>query len=219
MNITLAAFGLFGDYIANSSEQVARSLNGARVSGFQINSIVFPCVIPTEDRGQTLLEKARSEKSSGIIALGMGSEQTGFCFESFGQNETNNPKYCPPELNGTRIESALPNHARALLDLEPWQLDTFACHAQKIGLPTKISRDPGGFCCNHLIFQTRRRQLLTADALQIPFAFIHIPCSPEAVAEKDKPVFARAGKVTLPISKITQGLALLLKNARLTSQP
>ena len=206
--ILLTAFGRFGNYPANSTELVARKLNGSSVSGYRVRTIVFPCKIPHVNRAHKLMWECDLHREiAGIISLGMASDKKGLCIETCAHNVIHST-YCPSIPEGTRVDPRLPYGEELLLDLADWNLYRFCKRAQTHNIPIEFSEEPGGFCCNHLMFQVRLAQITDDFFAKVPFVYFHIPCSPEAVP--DEQVFAAQGKTSMPVDTVIQALALLL---------
>ncbi len=210
--LILSAFGRFGSYKANSTELIANRLHSTELSGSTIHSRIFACAIPEDDRGLLLFDLARKTQASGIICLGMASDKKGLCVETVARNAIDS-KYCDPHINGTAIDPDMPYDAEVAADLAPWNIDAFGaeCERQDVGT-VEVSSDPGAFCCNHLLFQLRALQLRRPETA-IPIIYLHIPCSEEAVTDLEG--HRSAGKITMPIEKVIEGIGILIKNASL----
>ena len=209
--IVLSGFGLFGDYLVNSSEKTAIYLAKNPPAGFQILPIIFEANIPQTNRGKELLEHARIFEACAIVSIGMASEKRGLCIEKWAVNLINNPRYCPSAINGTSIDKTVPHSKKIETDLVPWNLDAFLKTTETEGITVEHSINAGGFCCNHLAYQVRSAQLQESDS--IPYIFIHVPCCPEAI--KNPSDFFHTGKVTMTVNKIARGIELLLTSANL----
>lgn len=211
--ILLSGFGRFGSYRANLTELVANQLHGQEISGFHVNSIVFECLIPQIgcNRGQALLEYARNTNSCAVVCLGMASEKTGLCLETATHNKIQS-KYCSEEMNGTPINPDLGYDANITLETCPWNVGAFIseCKRQNVSIMPP-STDAGGFCCNHLMFQLAMLQ--RSGLLRIPFVFLHVPCSPEAVTDQE--THRGSGKILMPTEEVVKGIGILLKSASL----
>lgn len=211
--IILSAFGRFGDYAANSTEIVAEQLHERMIAGFKVHSIVFECSIPSDDRGRILLDLAETNKASGIIALGMASDKRGLCVESRARNVISNPKYCP-DLEGKPVDPGFACEEELTLDLAPWNIGSFLLECGLQSVPVeKLSQDAGGFCCNHLMFQIEAFQRTREQHQRIPFVFVHIPCSTQAIV--DSRAHNRSGKVLLSTHEVIKGLQILLEQSSL----
>ncbi len=210
--IVLSAFGPFGEYPLNSTELVAKRLDGLFLSGFKICSVLFEAQIPIENRGEKLIALAKALNAQAIISLGMASEKQGLCIEKLANNKISNLKYCP-ELEGVKVNEEFDYDESLELSLEQWDIPSFLrqCHDQDI--PAFLSQEIGGFCCNHLAYQLQRANLKEGKDDQIPFVFMHTPCSPEAV--RDIPMFTDLGKRTMSVQEISDGLEILLRNSSL----
>ena len=183
------------------------------IAGFKVHSIVFECSIPSDDRGRILFDLAETKNASGIIALGMASDKRGLCVESVTRNIINNPKYCP-DLEGKPVDSGFAYGEELALDLTPWNIDLFVEECCRKNVPVeKLSQDAGGFCCNHLMFQVEAFQRTRGLHQRIPFVYVHIPCSAQAIV--DSRAHSRSGKVLLPTYKVVKGLKILLELSRL----
>ncbi|MEI6057515.1 MAG: hypothetical protein WCQ60_00905 [bacterium] len=206
--ILLTAFGKFGNYPVNSTELVARKLSNSVMSGHRIRSFVFPCEIPHVNRGLTLMwECAQHREIVGIISLGLASDKKGLCIETCAHNLIRS-KYCSWIPEGTRVDSLLPYGEELLLDLAPWNLHRFCQRAQANQIPVEFSEEPGGFCCNHLMFQVRSAQIQYGFFSKVPFVYIHTPCSQESVPDMHE--FVAQGKTIMSVDTVIQALALLL---------
>mgnify|MGYP003394272547 CR=1 FL=1 len=158
--IIVSAFGPFSDYKINSSATVANLLRGIDLAGYRIVPVIFPANIPksNEDRGKILFSKAVDCNAKAIISLGMASDCRGMRIEHFARNKIFNLKYCPPDLNGAVIDSALSYDSVLPMNLNPWHSSEFAQEALKIDVKVEFSADAGGFCCNHLAYQLARQE-------------------------------------------------------------
>ena len=212
--IVLSAFKTFGDYVANPTEIVARHLHKTTAGEFVIHSILFDANIPKRNRGADLFSAAQKLHASGIISLGMASEKTGLCIECVSTNKIHNLKYCPTHLNGTAINRDRPYEESLHMDLQAWNIELFKKSCAEKNIPVmEDSTDAGGFCCNHLAYQSRVAQMNSDAWSRIPFIFIHTPCSPETLS--DIQTFYSTGKVAMSTDKIIDGIKLLLSSAAL----
>ncbi|MFA6503154.1 MAG: hypothetical protein WCT45_02775 [Candidatus Paceibacterota bacterium] len=209
--ILLSGFVPFGAYPVNSSQQVVWQLAQRRIHGVKIVPTIFDATIPGKNRGEVLVERAQALGASSIISLGMASEKKGLCIERWATNAVDNKKYCPPLLQGTQIDPRQPYGLRIALDLAPWNIRGFeqACTAESIVV--EYSDDAGGFCCNHLAYQTGTALIEREET--ISYLFIHLPCSPAAIPNEKE--FVAAGKVSMSVEKMVRGIELLLQEVAL----
>lgn len=212
--IILSGFRPFGDYPRNTTELVAQTLHGTSIPGFEIQAIVFDATIPEENRGVVLFQEAELLGGQAVISLGMASEKTGFCIERVARNRIANGKYCTAAQNNTPVDSQRRYNEEMFLGLEPWRLNDFRQSCKEMRIPVMPdSANAGGFCCNHLAYQARVAQVNSRAWNNIPYIFIHIPCSPEAVPDMKE--FHRQGKITMSVEKIIEGIHALIFSADL----
>lgn len=213
-HLVVSGFDRFGPYRENPSEIVCGRLNGRRLLGFEVTSQVFRCEIADHDRGRQLLGMAAELGARGIVCLGVASEKTGLCVESKARNGIDNQKYCLPEQVGTKVDASAEYGATVDVDLAAWNFGPFRDRCIAQGVPVmELSIDAGGFCCNQLLYQLTSARLGGIKDLATPYIFIHVPCSPESVA--DSATFKAGGKVLMSIDKVIEGVKLLLETASL----
>jgi len=220
-NILLSVFGTFGEYRNNTTELVARRLLGSFLAGYKVHVIKFPATIPATseiNRGIRLFREALRIEASAILSLGMASAKTGLCVEQQARNLNTNAKYCGEALHQP-VDQNQKLGELLELNLDQWNIGKFIreCRKERVRV-MRPSSDAGGFCCNHLAYQARLAQLSRSEWDEIPYIFIHTPCSPEAIAEKDKPAFIAAKKTMMSMDEIVYGLEILVGRARLGRQ-
>ena len=174
---------------------------------------VFKACIPGEDRGLYLLREACSSGASAIVCLGMGSLKKGLCVETHAANLIDNEQYCPPELNKKPIDPNRPYGEKLRVDLSPWNIDRLRATCVSAEIPTEVSADAGGFCCNHLMYQICRAQSAAPAYQKVPWIFIHVPCCPEAALPTTDYLYGR--KTVMSVTSIISGLEILLREASL----
>ncbi|MFA6601335.1 MAG: hypothetical protein WCT02_00510 [Candidatus Paceibacterota bacterium] len=217
-NIVISGFVEFGDYVDNITAQIARDLKRKVLDDFKphrIHSVIFPATIPDqrEDRGQQLFKLAAKTNSKAIIALGMSSSLLGPCIEHVAYN-SNSGKYCPPELVGTPVCRGYNPDQTFKISLARWDLKLFQSICKDEGIQASFSSKPGGFCCNHLMVQLCLAQLSNPVWQKIPWIFLHLPCSPEAVASSYRLEFRKAGKKTMTVETAIQIVKILIASLR-----
>ena len=215
--VLLTSFGKYGDYPANSSEIVTKTLTGMKKGpGFWAIAENFPADIPRYNRGKHVLDMAKSEEVSpdgidALISIGMDSSKTGVSIETQATNRIFHPRYVPAELNNTPVDPTLPLDYEFDDDLGPhWDIDKMMLGFHHTGVRLEFSLVTSGFCCNHLMFQMMRLRSTHPKTLdQIPWIFIHIPCTPECVSGP-MDVFLKAGKITLTKEQVISSLGIIV---------
>ncbi len=217
--LIVSAFdGNFGDYLENTSAIFAAKLHKNLLAGWRIESVVFPCTIPSEadNRGELLLRLAERYQAAGILSLGMSSASTGFGIETRARNELHQPKYYPNKER-VPVDATRPLDEVLHFELMSWNFEVFKTEWKSRHICTAdLSSDDGGFCCEHLAYQVLAKQSAEQPHERLPYAFIHLPCCPEAV--KDPTAFLRTGKTFLTTDVVERGLRKLLTFAKLPAR-
>jgi pyrrolidone-carboxylate peptidase len=211
--VLLTGFGTFGDYKANSTELVARKSEGSMLADWRVHTHIFETVVPKHDRALELYTLARRLGATRIVSLGMASQKRSFCLETLARNWVDCSKYCSTQENGKPIDESQSYGVSLSIDYRFWDLQAFQYKCLVLRLPSfEYSSNPGGFCCNHLLWQLRAREIVEKEN-SIPFLFLHVPCTPECVA--DEVEFKQAGKICWTVTEIVSGLAAAMGSARL----
>lgn len=213
--ILFTAFGDFphGQYRCNTTELLAEELGGTILAGHRIVTKVFPCRLchPDENRGEALLALARDIGARGIISTGMSSAAEGIRIETIARNQLRNQKYCSPSQLTERIIDACSTDWKFDMPLTVWRLRHFREACKQEDIQVSFSYDAGGFCCEELMTQMCWGQYLRS---LVPFIFLHVSCSPEAVQSFRE--HRAAGKTTMPLWQMFRAITLLLERAELT---
>jgi pyroglutamyl-peptidase len=191
----LTGFEVFGKYTVNPTETLARSLGGEVVAGHLIRSMVFPTTVLAPhgevDVGNSIVDESFLVDASVIISFGIASEARGVRIERTCTNWVENAKYCTPFENKKPLSGVYVPKERLLMPLQSWDLATLSEKLAAAGIPLETSEDAGSYCCNALMYRTLRS--MKECSLEIPFIFVHVPCTEEAVA--NMPGFDRSKKV------------------------
>ena len=113
-----------------------------------------------------------------------------------------------PFENRTPIFSDIPIHDVRCVPLEQWDLKAASFRLSAMGMSFETSQDAGRFCCNALMFRVLRA--LEEKSQTIPFLFVHIPCTEEAIATISD--FDRAQKTLIQQSDLPAVVESLLKS-------
>jgi len=215
-NILITGFEPFGEYAENISEIAAMQIK--KLGKYNVYGLVFPVrIFPKngEDYGKTILAKAKEIDAKAIISLGIASDVVGARVEKQAINWVENSKYCLDSEQRRVIDESLILKKEFRVDLKRWSLDrlwNFSTLNEKLclqGISCDIdfSSDAGTFCCNALIFRTL--VAMEKDGCEIPYLFLRVPCSAEAV--KNIPDFNKA-KDLMSLEKLEKVLAVILEN-------
>jgi pyrrolidone-carboxylate peptidase len=236
-NILITGFEPFGDYTENLSEVAATKLKV--IGDYNVYSLVFPVRIfpvsrkriisytvnnvrrfyaqPINDinYGDMIVAYAKEIDACAIISLGISSEVRGIRIETSATNWVENYKYCLESEQRRAISSYFAAKETLGVDLDKWRLGklwnigvlTNEFHKSGIDCNVTLSSDAGSFCCNALMFRTLAS--LRKNSCEIPYLFLHIPCSAEAV--KDNPDFDRT-KELMTLERLAGILSVVLKH-------
>lgn len=215
-NILITGFSPFGDYSENISEVAAMNLK--TISDYDVYGLVFSTKIFSEEApnsGELIVKRAQEIKASAIISLGVSSDVTGFRIESIANNWVENNKYCLEEENKRLInqrfffmEEVYPSLSRWHFG-KLWNLDNLRKQINEAGLKceSQISTNAGNYCCNALMFRTL--VALVENKCDIPYLFLHVPCSFEAV--KNISNFDK-NKDIISLETLKRSLEIILQN-------
>lgn len=177
--ILLTGFENFGAYSENISEIAAKNIK--RCGSYAVEGLVFPVRIFSTaaiNYGVDIVNRAREIDASAIISLGIGSDVYGLRIESVATNWVENTKYC---LESEQKRIIVPGPQALEIDLTRWDIEKIISKLKDSGLvyESKISNNANTFCCNALIYRT----LLAMQQIgcNIPYLFLHIPCSARGV--------------------------------------
>lgn len=212
MNIAIVTgFEVFGNYAVNPTEIVARYLDGGVLAGHRIHSMVFPTTVlvphGTVDYGRKIVEACLALNASVIISLGMASEAKGVRFERRCRNWVGG-KYCTPLENGKPVSSTHPLNEGLLMPLQLWNFAESWERFSMAKIPFEASDDAGTYCCNALMYRTLRA--MQELKVEIPFAFVHVPCTEEAIVHI--PDFDRKNKVLVRQEDLVTIVKMLLES-------
>ncbi len=210
--IVLSAFDGFGSYVANSTQLLAKAINGKEIGGYRIVIHVFGAHIPTYDRGMFLLDKARDLGAAGIISLGMSSTVLGPTVERRAVNMINS-KYCDPRHGAQSISSAYAMGKWFNMDMRGWNVDAFIQQCLPHNIFAFQSDNPGAFCCNHMMLQVHLARSGDMSYAGIPAIFLHLPCTRECVSNPDE--FQSSGKQFMDLESMIVTIRILLETSLL----
>lgn len=211
MKVLITGFEPFGSYSENLSQLAATKLKklgnwdvygmvfpvrifprkeNKNTNSVNVGGASFPVVVSTEtieNYGELIVAKALEIKADAIISLGIASDVHGLRIETRAINWVENFKYglvC--EQQKVIASNFLPKE-ELKVNREKWNL-TKLWHLSSLSdkfneadfdCNLNFSADAGTFCCNALMFRTLAA--LQKNKCEIPYLFLHTPCSPGAV--------------------------------------
>lgn len=203
----------FGRYVNNPSKWLALAVDGKTIQNHFVNSLFFPTVVrlpvDAEDQGEVIVQKAIEIKASVILSFGLASEAKGFRFERTATNWISHKHYCLPYENNHPITEFHPAKEQIHYDLSCWDFELMKklYSDEHVPLDSRISDDPGLFSCNAWMYRTY--YAMKKYKLNIPYAFVHLPCTEAAI--EFIPDFPRDRKLVISHPQILKGFEILLR--------
>ena len=153
--VLVTGFEPFGEHATNPSQLVAEALDG----------VVLP--VAYERAADALRAAIDERKPDLVVCLGLANERTSISVERWAHNldEAATVDNEGVAGSGRAIEAGGPLARASTLPVDEI---VAALHAEEI--PAEISRDAGGYLCNHVFYR-----LMTALPAGARGGFIHVP--------------------------------------------
>jgi len=181
-NILITGFEKFGEYKENVTETLSKKI--PNLPNYSLKYMIFSVRVfsnGAENYGKQIIAKAQEINAKAIISLGMASDVRGLRIESQATNWVRNEKYCIPLEQNRVIDSNLnPKHILRI-NLGKWNMEKIFSAFQEMNIihESEISTNASTFCCNALMFRTL--QAIQVAKCSIPYIYLHVPCSRQAV--------------------------------------
>jgi pyroglutamyl-peptidase len=187
--ILVTGFEPFGGEPVNASWEAARKLDGWRSGEFAAAARLLPCAYDASVK--ELIRAIEALQPEAILMTGQAARRGVVCVERFARNLDD--AAAPDNLGVLRKAILISKDAPERLEAAaPVTAITRAIRGA--GLPARVSRNAGGFVCNHLYFGAL--QYLRDGGLKTPAVFVHLPAtpgqSPRAANAKRLPAAAAA---------------------------
>lgn len=236
-NILITGFEPFGDYTENLSEIAATRLK--KIGDYNVYGLTFPVrIFPASQKrilsytvngvkhfytnpinninyGDMIVAQAKELNACAIISLGISSEVRGIKIEGQAINWVENDKYCLESEQRRIIDANFAIKENLTVDFDKWRLGKLwnfsvlkeEFHKANLDCNITLSGDAGAFCCNALMFRTLVS--LRKNNCEIPYLFLHIPCSIDGV--KNIQDFDKT-KDLMSLEKLEKVLEVILKH-------
>jgi len=170
--ILVTGFEPFGGETVNASWEAAQKLEGWRHSDTVAVARLLPCAY--EASVKKLVEAIETVRPDALLMTGQAARRAVVCVERFAHNldDATAPDNDGALRRALRISRAAPEWLEARAPVR-----TIARAIKEAGIPARVSRDAGGFVCNHLYFGAL--QYLGEKRSAIPAVFVHLPVTPE----------------------------------------
>ncbi len=171
MKILLTGFEPWAEWSSNPSGAVAESLNGTSIGGCEVVSAVLP-VVHGADIAQVTRLIAEHEPIA-VVCLGLHGSASALHVERVGINlkVIDGVDYPIVEGGPDAYFSSLPT--RAMVQ-----------RMEDAGVLARLTYSAGTFLCNHIMYSVLH--LIAENGGDMPAGFIHMPPTPELVAELDR---------------------------------
>jgi pyroglutamyl-peptidase len=170
--ILVTGFEPFGGETVNASWEAALKLEGWRHGDTMAVTRLLPCAYEASVR--KLVEAIEVLRPDALLMTGQAARRAVVCVERFAHNldDATAPDNDGARRRALRISRAAPQWLETRVSVR-----TIARAIKEAGIPSRVSRDAGGFVCNHLYFGAL--QYLTEERSAIPAVFVHLPVTPE----------------------------------------
>lgn len=171
----LTGFEAYGGRKTNPSADIAEALDGAIIAGTRVRSVVLP--VAYDGMGQKIKELIQEHSPPAIISLGLFPGEPAIRLErvALNWNEFKMPDNLGLVKKGA-IDPAGPPARSSTLPIEAIQRRLLDAR-----IPARLSNTAGTFICNAWLYSLLTELAETNRA--IPCGFIHLPYTPEQVAE------------------------------------
>jgi pyroglutamyl-peptidase len=170
--ILVTGFEPFGGETVNASWEAAQKLEGWRHGNTVAVARLLPCAYDASVK--KLVNAIETVRPDALLMTGQAARRAVVCVERFAHNldDATAPDNDGALRRALRISRAAPEWLETMASVR-----TIASAIKEAGIPARVSRDAGGFVCNHLYFGAL--QYLSEKRSAIPAVFVHLPVTPE----------------------------------------
>jgi pyroglutamyl-peptidase len=170
--ILVTGFEPFGGETVNASWEAAQKLEGWRHGDTVAVARLLPCAYDASVK--KLISAIETLRPDALLMTGQAARRAVVCVERFAHNldDATAPDNDGALRRALRISRAAPEWLETKASVR-----TIASAIKEAGIPARVSRDAGGFVCNHLYFGAL--QYLSDKRSAIPAVFVHLPVTPE----------------------------------------
>ena len=158
--------------MVNASWEAAKKLDGWRHGEYVAVARLLPCAYDASVN--KLIREIETIRPEALLMTGQAARRAVVCVERFAHNldDATAPDNDGDLRRALRISRAAPEWLEATAPA-----GAIARAMKAAGIPARISRNAGGFVCNHLYFGALR--YLGGQDSAIPAVFVHLPVTPE----------------------------------------
>jgi pyroglutamyl-peptidase len=204
--LLLTGFEPFGGEFVNPSWEIARALDGWVCEGRTVRAVRLPCAFG--DALRTLDDALAAHRPELVICLGQAGGRAEISIERVALNVDD--ARIPDNLGRQPIDAAVvPEGPAAYFSTLP--IKALAHDLRGSGIAAAVSNTAGTFVCNHVFYALMHRLATTPALAQARGGFVHVPYTPEQVAE-------RPGTPAMALATQVEGIRLALRSALLTRE-
>ena len=176
--LLLTGFEPFGGDDVNPSMEVAKSLDGLEVNGYQVVVRVLPVEWGTvKDRLEALMDEVHP---SVVVSLGLAAGRAEISIEKVAINYTSKSKDNAGVIPADR--SVVPGALDGYFATIP--AEQIVEDINKKGIPARLSLSAGAYLCNYAFYCASRYAREKGGETLV--GFIHIPATPVMMAGKPR---------------------------------
>ena len=170
--ILVTGFEPFGGETVNASWEAAQKLEGWCHGDTVAVARLLPCAYDASVK--KLISAIETLRPDALLMAGQAARRAVVCVERFAHNldDATAPDNDGALRRALRISRAAPEWLETRVSVR-----SVASAIKAAGIPARMSRDAGGFVCNHLYFGAL--QYLSGKKSAIPAVFVHLPVTPE----------------------------------------
>ena len=170
--ILVTGFEPFGGETVNASWEAAQRLEGWRHREYTAVARLMPCAYDASVK--EIVRAIEALRPEAVLMTGQAARRTVVCVERFAHNLDD---ASAPDNSGTlrraiRISRSAPDRLQAAAPVK-----AIADAIRAAGVPARVSRNAGGFVCNHLYFGALEH--LGGLGRPVAAVFVHLPATPE----------------------------------------
>jgi pyroglutamyl-peptidase len=202
--VLLTGFEPFGGESVNPSWEIARALDGWVCEGRTVRAVRLPCAFG--DALHALDDALAAHRPELVVCLGQAGGRAEISIERAALNIDD--ARIPDNLGRQPIDAAVVAEGPSAY-FSTLPIKALAHDLRTAGIAAAVSNTAGTFVCNHVFYALMHR-LATVPALaQARGGFVHVPYTPEQVAD-------RPGTPAMPLGVQVEGIRQAVRSALLT---
>ena len=210
--LLLTGFEPYGGRGVNPSGEVAKSLNGVQINGFEVVGKTIPVSFNgLQERIGTLI---RDCNPVAVISMGLWPGEPMIRLERFAVNLTD---FEIPDNDGVYLDKGNISDQVKLALSATLPLREMTEKLLATGIPARISNTAGTFLCNATLFHAL--QIIEDHGWTTPCGFVHLPYLPQQVAElvvdlkkeRQTELHQRSDLASMSLSTMTVAMEICLR--------